>query len=121
MDLTGFLTARLDEDEADAREVDAFGGVPARVLREVDAKRKILAEHKISSEPETVHILHHDKKSNTGWEETKETGRLTYWCQACDHDRDYGHIGGPEEGCLTLRLLAAVWSDHPDYDPAWKA
>src|SRR5258708_20866773 len=64
MDLTGFLTACLDEDEADAREVhrvqfcsvvgcpdyefspdDCDCGVPARVLREVEAKRKILAEH----------------------------------------------------------------------------
>ena len=22
--------------------------------------------------------------------------------------------------CLTLRALAAVYSDHPDYDPAWR-
>jgi hypothetical protein len=132
--ITAFLTARLGEDEAAAKAVagrSRFVVVdedvcryiarhdPARVLREVEAKRKILALHKIDSEPETVHILHHDKKWNTGWEETKETGRLSYWCAVCDHDRDYGHIGGPNEGCETLRALAAVWSNHPDYNPDW--
>jgi hypothetical protein len=109
-DLVSFLTARLDEDEAAARgwfdrfpdmpadelADQAAAGVtdegyihiarhdPARVLREVAAKRKILAEHA------------------QGW---------GHPCEA---------YTGPEFPCPTLRALAGVWSDHPDYDPAWQ-
>jgi hypothetical protein len=104
MTLTEFLTARLDEDEARAWAVHDIGncddmlyeenmaawaeragtdcacGYPARVLREVEAKRQILAE----------------------------------W-----HD---GNTYGPDRNLsmlLVAQALAAVYSDHPDYDPAW--
>ena len=105
-DLIAFITARLDEDEAAAK---AAWGVewdwryvarpfgerpsiahtvhiarhdPARVLREVEAKRAMLAE-------------------------------LTRW------PFDY------RPGCndpirLFVHLLAAPYSDHPDYQQEWK-
>ena len=100
MGLAEFLTARLDEDKAGAEDIHSRDcdtmtppgfpcdcGYPARVLREVDAKRKILALH----EPNDV----------TG------PGRACRWC---------GHLWP----CDEVRILVAVWSDHPDYDPAWK-
>lgn len=142
-----FLVARLREDEAQARDAasrnaaqwscpasavldvgdDDFvlvhdSGVgehmrrwdPARVLREVETKRRILDLHKVNVEVEGApprfphpHVRY-------------QQGRVTYWCDRCDHDRDYGHISGPDEGCPTLRLLAAPYADHPDFNPTWR-
>ena len=109
MDLTTFLAARLDEDEAAAIAwVTVFSNPtaaqrehiarndPARVLREVAAKRAILAAHKHRFEG------HGD----------------AFGCDTCHWDRDYGMPLGVE-WCTTLRALAAVHSDHPDYDPSW--
>lgn len=120
-DIAAFLAARLDEDEAAARDrlcvncgdpTRAFGITgythggdwqgrrcpgrvtgaqpvqnPARVLREVEAKRKIIGEHQAV---------------------TKLAG-LT--------EQDLGFLGWYRE--WVLKNLAAIWSGHPDYDPAW--
>ncbi len=73
---------------------------PARVLREVEAKRKILALHRpdlwnADDEPEAVH------------------------CVECTTDDD---LYKPQMyPCQTVRALAAMWSDHHDYDPDWDA
>jgi len=96
--LAEFLTARIAEDEAAARfmmDREAAGlqpradflGFPLgeRILREVEAKRKILAE------AQAVRKL----LDLTGGE----------------HDRYRDWV---------LRHLAAVYSEHPDFDPAWK-
>lgn len=85
---------------------------PARVLREVQAKRAIVDLHKINSEPETYGVT----RGGPPW---APTGKTVYWCGICDDDRDYGHISGPKPGCQTLRLLASAWSGDADYDPAW--
>jgi len=134
-DLTVFLAARLDEEETSAREAAdgdsgtwfmgdkwniyraedeahfdenyqgdehrlvAWGNVkpqsehiarhdPSRVLREVAAKRAILAEH----------------------QESASGG----YCELC-----YYGYGGGSWPCPTVRALASVYSDHPDYDPEW--
>ena len=113
-DLVEFLRARLDEDEAVAREAvkirervyqgrfesdltfEAWDDHPAgtvivgpeRVLREVEAKRAlILAE-----------LSHVDD-----WEAN--------YCYTC-HD--------VPQRCPTLRTLAAVYADHPDYRDEWR-
>jgi hypothetical protein len=111
MDLAEFVKARLDEDEAltmglrNATRIIGgkpdFYGVggpaamgfwghfdPARVLREVEAKWKIL----------------------TWWE---------------NELRGFRSPGARERasrslpGFAVIFTLAAVWRDHPDYDPAW--
>ena len=76
MDVVDFLRARLDEDEAVARKA------PARVLREVEAKRRIIQEHvdQVEMDDPCVPIV---------------------------------------AGERPLRHLAAVYADHPDYDPEW--
>lgn len=92
-DLIKFLRARLDEDEAAAetwRERDL------RPLREVEAKRAILAEHASDD----------------------------HWC-ARPPDPDWVVYEGGERlvrtyPCGTLRTLAAIYSDHPDYQQEWK-
>lgn len=90
-DLIAFLNARLDEDEAEAKaaanalnrhiECDPDNAAhiarhdPARVLREVAAKRAIVERY----------------------------AKAPDWA------------GGED-----VRLLAAVWSDHPDYRQEWR-
>lgn len=118
--LAGFLAARLDEDEAAAKaqaqrgtvvmytdgeptqaEAEYFATIsPARVLREVEAKRRILSEH------------------------TMEPGLFPPSCSRCYETNTAAY---PEEWepllwpCPTVRDLAAVYSDHPGYDPGWAA
>ena len=120
--LAGFLAARLDEDEAasaagastrlalSVRRVTRYPDTasrraltmmgrhddPARVLREVEAKRKILAEHRIDPE------------------------LLPGVCYRCRYGVP-AHWESADWPCPTLRALAAPYSDHPDYDPGWAA
>jgi hypothetical protein len=87
-EMIAFLRARLDEDESLARAstanpVTRFG--PDRMLREVAAKREIIALH------------------------SAEEGQHPDFC---GHDLR-------ELPCLTLRFLAAVYSDRPGYKPEW--
>jgi hypothetical protein len=77
------LRERLGEDEVAARAVGARYD-PARVLREVEAKRALLTGH------EGVH--------------------------RCDWGE---HRGGDFTPCKQVVTLAAVYRDHPDYDPEW--
>src|SRR5258706_16131975 len=108
--LTEFLIARLDEDTATAdglgEQYAAMGPhiegadrirlhallrvTAIRMLREVDAKRKIVAEYL-----EALSI-------QAGYKEvSSETANRKALEMAC-------------------RSFAAIWSDHPDFDPAWK-
>lgn len=68
---------------------------PARVLREVAAKRRVMQRH-------------HRSDAST----------VSDYCAGCAHDPE----GWPEielNDCPELRDLAAVYSDHPDYRPEW--
>lgn len=112
--LVQFLTARLDEDERIARTAGDTGweptqlddpdavlvlnaqkGIwshiyrhdPARVLRDVEAKRRIIDEHEQAGSDLYV-------------------GEPMPWCVTCSSG------GWP---CPTLRLLALSYADHPDY------
>ncbi|WP_141746624.1 DUF6221 family protein [Streptomyces sp. LUP30] len=133
--LVEFLRARLDEDEALAREappgpwyignavdptqpcsVHTFPGVrlvadglnwlvaehiarqnPSRVLADVAAKRAIVDEH-----PDV----------NDGDCGICVTGRWGY--------PTHGGSSPQRHPCRTLRLLAAPFAAHPDYDERWK-
>jgi hypothetical protein len=105
-DLVAFLKARLDEDEANwqREKAEGFGAdtpwMVDRMLCEVEAKRAILAEH------------------GPGYPVTypEPSGQPT--CGVCHAGGwDYEAAAWP---CLTVRILAAVYSDHPDYDESWK-
>ena len=64
---------------------------PARVLREVEAKRRLIELHGADGAHE------------------------------CPEGADaWGARTGYERNCLTLRLLAAVYADHPDYLEEWR-
>ena len=65
---------------------------PARVLREVTAKRAIIELHGRSHE-----------------------------CSTYDHNGDVDHCSwclDPED-CSTLKALAAIYADHAEYNPEW--
>ena len=134
-DLVAFLNARLDEDEREASEFHHGDceslpypgmtgpfpcncGHPARVLRDVEAKRAILAE--LEAIP---HLYMED---------------CYYSCELAVHPDDPERRPGsgycndnaiPTGGCtcgrdkLVSRLrgaLAIIWRDHPGYDEAWR-
>jgi len=106
-DLAAFLAARLDEDEARIVPVGSPGyceddaeGIhltPARVLREVAAKRAILE-------------LHHIRRIGT-WP-------VCTHCRPVDPEYTDDLTSEPWP-CRTLRALAAVYSDHPGYRQEW--
>ncbi len=79
---------------------------PVRVLREVAAKRSIILAHVLVPARDI-------------WGD--ETGGVG--CEKCD-DVPRFMLGGSEihasGGCQTLRALAAVYSDHPDYRQEWE-
>ncbi len=112
-DLVAFIRARLDEDQRTADGLsfacripnkmpdftsaggpaaeefwESFG--PARVLREVEALRAIVAL-----------VLDYENEI----------------------DQEWGTGDSPAESRTeeipALRALAAIWRDHPDYDPSW--
>jgi hypothetical protein len=98
MTITEFLEARITEDEAAAN--DLMGEREGdRVLAECAAKRAIIAEH---GEQEVASL------DRATW------GQPFIVCRVCA-------IGARQvvAPCPTLRALAAVYADHPDYDPAW--
>lgn len=109
MTLVEFLKARLDEDEQAAQAVraddwtDHDGWIelapevaeharahdPARVLREVEAKRRIIRAH-------------------------------AKWC-AGQCEAKYPHETFDAAHWWSLKALAEVYADHPDYPEEWRA
>jgi hypothetical protein len=98
-DLIAFITARLDEDEADidtrdhdSGQCDYLRGVhlePERALREVAAKRAILKQYQ-------------DSRNLLSKQETYDLVRA-----------------GVAALRVAVMFLATVWSDHPDYRQEW--
>lgn len=83
--------------EADARHIARHD--PARVLREVKAKRAVVEAHQ--------YLADHDPN------EGRDPGCIE------DAAQIVTHIAGRETLLQVLRSLAAAYADHPDYDPAW--
>jgi hypothetical protein len=135
MTITEFLEARIAEDEAaaelggwhngaDTFANDNYGCLlvqPARVLAECAAKRAIIEAHR----PAVEIVEWFDDATGTG------TAPV---CPSCrpkdptDWNPPMGMAGVRPDGfvpsytlapCPTLRSLAAVYADHPGYDPAW--
>lgn len=117
MTLTEFLLARIAEDEAVARlaesrrrdhlwvvtGMDDAVGVdydPARLLAECEAKRRIV---RTLFDTETLATVEYALGRGSG-------STLGSWQQI-------GHRQGLEE---VVSILAAVYSDHPDYRQEWK-
>ena len=85
------VKTRLCDDQihmSDAQHIAAWD--PARVLREIEAKQRILVEHR-QTQPR--------------------------WCAVCDVPGDYQ---GREYACTTVRLLALPYADRPGYREEWR-
>ena len=118
MDIAEFVKARLDEDEAaanptvcgclDANHIPYCTPKPHldRPRREVAFKRAILAMH----QP----MLFWGNNPPPLRDRTPENAVSSY----CDCQCPDGVIEGTYP-CDTARLLAAVYSDHPDYRDEW--
>jgi hypothetical protein len=120
-DLAAFIEARLADDEMLSAElhrtewcnsIDRDGGYeegrcdcgyPARVLREVAAKRLTLKLHdRVHTCPVIVPVS----------DPTAFAEGMYVSDEYVDDDSDV-------TPCTTMRLLAAAWSDHGDYRAEW--
>lgn len=96
-------------DDRDLADVYGGGGStpdhiarhdPARVLAEVEAKRRIIEMHETEPAIPEVYCDHG----------THSPGKPAM-CAACGYE---------EAPCPTLRLLAIPYADHPDYRQEWR-
>lgn len=104
-EIVEFLKARLDEDEERLDAIDhiqAPAGHMARERREVEVKRRIVDDH----EPVIL-------RGGSG-ARYYETTRV---CRSCEPPRQFPESAVP---CQTLKLLASVYADHPDYRGEWR-
>lgn len=89
----------MEANDAEARTAHIVRHDPARVLAEVDAKRRLLTVHQ------------------------RDTSYSFSGCITCDAgDNSCGCMGGSayDYPCETLRVLALPYADHPDYREEWK-
>lgn len=117
MTIVEFIEARLAEDEAVVRPIvdEIYGEYdgPAdecqagyvtigagRVLREVEAKRAILARH-ADGTPE--------------WYDAEMRADDQAWCRWCTYDDRT--VAYP---CGDVLALASVYADHADFDATWR-
>jgi len=105
-----FLRARLAEDEAVAREALAVEWAdedwPAEVYDDGVRNRAVAYSPRRAL-----------REAEARWAIVDEHGgRPPYHVDPCDaHDATFATIP-----CDTLRFLAAVYSDHPDYRDEWR-
>lgn len=118
-DIAAFLNARLGEDDAVAEGMkratlsityqDRIGPAfhdrftPDALIADIAAKRKLLGAHRV------------DKKGRC-----KTCARWTTDTTDDGHKLDRVAYEGVEAPCLTRRLLALPFADHPDYQEAWR-
>lgn len=84
---------------------------PARVLAEVDAKRRILGLHNIPAVVSPKMAAFGLRKG-----ESPEDDRR---CAGCGLDSMDDPITPDVSACPILRALALPYADHPDYNPEW--
>lgn len=124
MTLTDFLLARIAEDEAYVKNAlrsdytyggvnglswnhDGLNGAATRIHAECEAKRRIVEMH------ESIPYYGLDRYGR--W--LPHEGEPKAWY--CECQSEDGMIQG-EAPCPTMRILAAVYADHPDYREEWK-
>jgi hypothetical protein len=113
-DIVAFVTARLDDREAGAHVVKHD---PARVLREVAAKRQIIAA--VTAEP-------HDYNDDDPWYSCAlavAPGETEPGSVCCNDTKTTGQCdcGRDRRVLAILRPLASIDRDHPDYRREWAA
>lgn len=89
-------------------------GIPARVLAECEAQRRIIALHAMLTQPETEIVT-----TDGGAATVRMTGRTEYSCVACgdSYDERQWHL---DEACETLYLLTLPFADRAGYREEWR-
>lgn len=93
MTITEFLLARIAEDEQRAHAAAEQNAVMYRTPTQPDPRLLRECEAK-------RRLIELAGETQQAWNE------------------EYGH-SGPVTGTEEWRILAAIYQDHPDYDPAW--
>jgi len=143
MDIAEFLTGRLDEDEAAANGVHVIDNAPWHLLEwydgefengetaRVDLRSRTgsITHRGAIPRPVGAHIVRHDPARVLADVAAKRAIVAEHRC-AGEFAPGVGYCsecgsGEPHEyptrwPCATLRLLAASYADHPDFDPAWR-
>lgn len=130
MDITEFLTGRLDEDDADAHAAadvglgifptwahDPAGSVVAYpyslgIVMDVGSA---IGTHIARWDPARVLAEITAKRAMIALHAVEDE-RMH---ECAGSDPAYGVVTDYVANCQTLRLLTAPYADHPDYDPAW--
>lgn len=137
-DLTAFITARIDEDEAIARE--AASALPRDEGHGWTAVHRYLETHPASGESFIVdtsselvatatsarsydravadHIARHDP-ARVRREVAAKRAMVERYHDAVDTQGEYGMDGSEWVAERMLKCIAGVWSDHPDYKQEW--
>jgi hypothetical protein len=134
VDIREFLTARLAEDEAVAREasekltrrphkgrgatwrVFLEGGGDGWAIESTDGEHSFIVGF---PESLSTHIARHDPaRVLRDVEADRHLVALALSRQA-DRDFEYGNDPRPADRIPELRILASRWSDHLDFDPTW--
>lgn len=134
--LPEFITARLDEREAEATEHQARGDTfiaydtcakgddwlavagdydPARELALVEALRRIVELH----EGWPVLMMTEPKMEEPTGDYHELTYRLTQQLQWATEREYRARFGEEPPTAPMLRALAGIWVDHPDYQQEW--
>lgn len=138
MTLTEFLLARISEDEAASADWRAKGERlrATRLCAEAQAKRRIMERHQPTEvwteatidltdgdapDPDAIGRALAGGEKPWGWEDRTvkdDEGNVIVALDPvearCTHDVRFA-----EWPCPDVLNLASVYSDHPDYDPAW--
>ena len=131
-DLTAFITARLDEDEAAAKACN--GPFPWKAADDEDdswivkdaAGEALIYDEGTPSLDEAKHIARHDP-ARVIREVTAKRAVLAWYADSVDASKLFKeklgtgtHMAAAAESYLNvMRGYAAVWPDHPDYKQEW--
>jgi hypothetical protein len=126
MDLAKFLADRLDEDEAVAKAAYCYGPNSMQPAAPPEGTwwttAQIMERFGVGTYNDAVHIARHDPARVLREVEAKR--KILAWWQRGDRDPapspTYEEWRRSLPGYQLILALAAIYSDHEDYDPAWK-
>lgn len=135
--ITEFILARVAEDEKEARAMDEDlrkyppstyemaqvpmldMGVPERALAECEAKRKIVEWHTNFEGYDEAECCE-ERWGPLQLQAPQDRELSAGMTSAGDLTMRESFATQEYLGCVTLMMLAAIWSDHPEYDARWR-